>query len=220
MTAQERYVQEVISALPRDERLRRQIEMEVRSHIAERMEHGETAEAAMSQLGDPVQLAESYLSAVPLVSASFLSRAGAKILDLVIYLLAVAPVALMAWFAFEVGGDVLVPLLPRILLVICLILIVPGFCLYTAIAEHRFSTTVGKSLVGLRVVRESGGRIGFGQALVRQLPLFLEVFWIDVLFALFTDKSQRAFEMVSKTRVVRADVARFPVAIVPRAIAV
>jgi uncharacterized RDD family membrane protein YckC len=217
MTAQERYVQDVIGALPRDERLRRQIEMEVRSHIAERMEHGETAEAAMRQLGDPVQLAESYLAAVPLVSASFLSRAGAKILDLVIYLLAVAPVALMAWFAFEVSGEALVP---GILLVICLILIVPGFCLYTAIAEHRFSTTVGKSLAGLRVVRESGGRIGFGQALVRQLPLFLEVFWIDVLFALFTDKSQRAFEMVSKTRVVRADVARSPVAIVPRAIAV
>jgi len=28
------------------------------------------------------------------------------------------------------------------------------------------------------------------------------VFWIDVLFALFTEKHQRAFEILSKTRVV------------------
>jgi len=28
------------------------------------------------------------------------------------------------------------------------------------------------------------------------------VFWIDVLFALFTERSQRAFELLSKTRVV------------------
>jgi uncharacterized RDD family membrane protein YckC len=50
----------------------------------------------------------------------------------------------------------------------------------------------------------SGARISVGQAIVRQLPMFLQVYWIDVLFALFTDKSQRAFEMLSKTRVVRA----------------
>ena len=43
-----------------------------------------------------------------------------------------------------------------------------------------------------------------GQAIVRQLPMFLQVYWIDVMFALFTERSQRAFEMLSKTRVVRA----------------
>ena len=32
--------------------------------------------------------------------------------------------------------------------------------------------------------------------------MFLQVYWIDVLFALFTDKNQRAFELLSKTRVV------------------
>jgi uncharacterized RDD family membrane protein YckC len=79
-----------------------------------------------------------------------------------------------------------------------------GFCLYTAIAEYRFGTTIGKHLLGLRVVRESGAGIGFGQSVVRQLPAFLQVGWIDVLFALFTDRRQRAFELLSKTRVVRA----------------
>ena len=51
---------------------------------------------------------------------------------------------------------------------------------------------------------ESGARISVGQAIVRQLPMFLQVYWIDVMFALFTERSQRAFEMLSKTRVVRA----------------
>jgi uncharacterized RDD family membrane protein YckC len=38
---------------------------------------------------------------------------------------------------------------------------------------------------------------------VRNLPIFMQIFWIDALFALFTDRSQRAFELLSKTRVVR-----------------
>ena len=53
------------------------------------------------------------------------------------------------------------------------------------------------------MVRETGARISLAQAIVRQLPMFLQVLWIDALFALFTDKSQRAFELLSKTRVVR-----------------
>jgi len=36
------------------------------------------------------------------------------------------------------------------------------------------------------------------------LPAVLQVGWIDAMFALFTEKSQRAFEMLSKTRVVVA----------------
>ena len=58
--------------------------------------------------------------------------------------------------------------------------------------------------LGLRVVRESGARISIWQSIVRQLPLMLEVFWVDVLFALFTERHQRAFELLSKTRVVRS----------------
>ena len=53
------------------------------------------------------------------------------------------------------------------------------------------------------MVTEAGARISTGQAIVRNLPWMLEVFWIDALFALFTDRKQRAFELLSKTRVVR-----------------
>jgi len=43
----------------------------------------------------------------------------------------------------------------------------------------------------------------FGQAVVRQLPVFLQIFLIDALFALFIERHQRAFEMLSRTRTVR-----------------
>ena len=75
--------------------------------------------------------------------------------------------------------------------------------IYPVVAEAKYGTTIGKRLFGLRVVRESGSRISTGQAIVRNLPWVLEVFWIDALFALFTDRSQRAFELLSKTRVVK-----------------
>jgi uncharacterized RDD family membrane protein YckC len=74
--------------------------------------------------------------------------------------------------------------------------------IYPVVAEAWFGKTVGKHLMGLRVVRESGARIGLGQSFVRQLPVLLQVIWVDALFALFTDRRQRAFELLSKTRVV------------------
>jgi uncharacterized RDD family membrane protein YckC len=89
------------------------------------------------------------------------------------------------------------------ILVVCVLglaVVLPG---YPIVAEYRFGETVGKHLLGLRVVRESGGRISFGQSIVRQLPAFFQVFWIDAMFALFTERHQRAFELLSKTRVVR-----------------
>ena len=101
MTAAERYVADVIARVPYDTRLREQIAMEVRSHIAERVEHGETEEAAIRQLGDPVTLADSYLAAIPLESATFLSRAAAKLIDVALYCAVVAPFGIAAVFEEE-----------------------------------------------------------------------------------------------------------------------
>ena len=56
--------------------------------------------------------------------------------------------------------------------------------------------------MGIHVVRESGARISLGQALLRQLPFFGQFFFIDALFALFTERRQRAFELLTKTRAV------------------
>ena len=78
------------------------------------------------------------------------------------------------------------------------------FWVYTVVAEWQSGQTIGKRLFGIIVVRENGARISGGQAVVRQLPVLCQFYWIDVLFAFFTERGQRAFELLSKTRVVVA----------------
>jgi uncharacterized RDD family membrane protein YckC len=197
MSVEQVYVDRVITRLPQDVKLREQVAMELRSHIAERVEHGHTVEDALQQLGDPVVLAESYLAAVPLIPGSFWRRAAARLIDFFGVLSLAVPVVLVVALtvrpelAFFIG-----------VAVVLTVLIVGS--IYPVIAEYRYGKTVGKHLMGLRVVRESGARISFGQSVVRQLPMLSQVWWIDMLFALFTDKHQRAFELLSKTRVVVA----------------
>jgi len=185
------YVAQVLDRLPPGSEIRSQVEMEVRSHVAERVEHGEAVDAALKHLGDPVTLADSYLAAVPLVPVPFWTRVWAKLIDFALAAVVIGPIL---WLEMRSGGLAFVATG-----VFLLALAFPG---YPILAEYRFATTVGKHVFGLRVVRESGARISLGQSFVRQLPMVFEVFWIDALFALFTDRHQRAFELLSKTRVV------------------
>lgn len=197
MTADD-YVNKVLAILPETMPQREQIAAELRSHIAERLSHGHPLDDVLRQLGDPAKLANSYLSAEPLVSASFGARALAKIVDAVGVFAVICPVAYLISLLVPEGFGPIVMLLVGIgggsLLM----------GLYTMASEYGQGQTIGKRIQGIRVVTENGARISMEQAIVRQLPMFIQVFWIDAMFALFTDRSQRAFEMLSKTRVVRA----------------
>ena len=194
------YVDTVLAILPETMPHREQIAAELRSHIAERLAHGHSLDDVLHQLGDPVTLAQSYLSAEPLVSAPFGSRAIAKIVDAIIVVLVMCPAT---WYLSGLAPRDFRPVAAIFVAVVGSALV---FGIYTMVSEYRGGKTVGKHLRGLRVVSENGARISMGQAFVRQLPMFLQVFWIDAMFALFTDRSQRAFEMLSKTRVVRSPV--------------
>jgi uncharacterized RDD family membrane protein YckC len=199
MRTPDQYIDHVIGLLPSATPMRTQIATELRGHIAERVSHGHSVEEVLLLLGDPVRLAESYLSSVPLVAASFGTRAAAKLIDVATVLVAVTP---LAWILGNVVPWELVPA------VIIWVVIGGGsllFAPYTVFTERAYGRTLGKRLLGVRVVTESGLRIGLGQSVVRQLPMFLQIYAIDVLFALFTEKSQRAFEMLSKTRVVESE---------------
>jgi uncharacterized RDD family membrane protein YckC len=196
MTAEE-YIDHVLDQMPLDMPSRAEIATELRGHIAERVESGQPIDVVLIQLGDPATLAASYLAAEPLDSAPAGRRIAAKAVDIGLALAVVVPLGaamLARWgWGMIVGLPLLVFLGGSLL-----------FGAYTIIAEARWGRTFGKKWLDLRVVRESGARISFGQAIVRQLPMFLQVFWIDALFALCTDKHQRAFELLSKTRVVSA----------------
>jgi uncharacterized RDD family membrane protein YckC len=193
MTATDDYVSRVLSFLPRATPEREKIALELQSHIAERLANGQPEDSVLRQLGDPAQLAESYLSAVP---APFLARAGAKAIDVALAVAIVVPTLAVSWFYMP---EAFFPWA----LVGCMLAGSLGFCVYTVAAEYRMGRTIGKRIAGLHVVRESGAPISLGQAFVRLLPVAFQFYWVDVLFALFTERHQRAFELLSKTRVVR-----------------
>lgn len=195
MTRADQFVQRVMDALPSGTPAREQIAAELRANIEDRVARGQSLDDVLQQLGDPVTLAESYLEAVPLISAPFGRRAAAKAIDALLIMAFILPViGMLIWL----GSDWIRPEL--IIIGIMCTGTLAGF--YLVAAEAHYGYTVGKYLMGLRVVRESGARISIGQAIVRQLPMFFQVYWIDILFALFTDRRQRAFELLSKTRVV------------------
>jgi uncharacterized RDD family membrane protein YckC len=146
-------------------------------------------------------LAESYLSSIPLVPASFLERVVAKVIDYFISALPIVPIFFLIRVGLlETNRSFWVPTV----IAFAIAAVMMSLPVYTMFFEYLLGYTLGKRLFNLRVVRESGARIGMGQAFVRQLPFVGQVFMIDALFALFTDKKQRAFEMASKTRVVKS----------------
>jgi uncharacterized RDD family membrane protein YckC len=196
----DQYIDAVTSYLPQATPRRAQIGIELRGHIAERVANGTPLDEVLRQLGDPRALAESYLAEVPLTAAPHGRRILAKIVDVVLIIGMFVALALPAGLTALKAGEQWVP----IALIVATMAsgILAG--LYTVVLEWRYGYTVGKYLTGLLVVRESGARISFGQSVVRQLPVCLQVGWVDALFALFTDKRQRAFELLSKTRVVAA----------------
>jgi uncharacterized RDD family membrane protein YckC len=201
MNQMDDYVRRVVDRMPSGTPQRSQIERELKSTITERLEQGQPIDHVLRQLGDPAVLAQSYLAEVPLVAGSIGARFLAKLIDVAFVVAAVAP---FAWFAGSMLRAFTGSLEGGLLASLFIEGIAVGllFGLYTAIAEWRYGKTVGKHVMGLRVVDESGAQIGLGQALVRQLAQVANIFWIDAFFALFTTHQQRAFELLSKTRVV------------------
>lgn len=205
MNPEETYVRNVLRhVLPGP--VRQQIEAELRGHIADRIERGGSVAEALRSLGDPRALAESYLSAVPLRNPPLGRRALAKIVDLVIVMLLPCAVFIGWWTtaADEPSESVWIAWAAAYLLALGI------SCWYPILLEALTGRTLGKRLFGLQVVTEKGGRIGIGRSIVRQLPVLFQVTLIDALFALFTDRRQRAFELLSKTRVVDVSEAAEP----------
>ena len=201
MTTADHYIAQVLAALPPTVPSRTQIADELRGHIAERLDAGMPLEGVLTQLGPPDQLAQAYLANTPMPAADFGARAVAKVIDVAVVVGAACAPAL-AVLAF-------VPAEARFFAVVAGLLAASlGFPIYTIVAEWRTGQTIGKRRYGLYVVRESGLPIGLGVAIVRQLGLLLQVFWIDAIFALFTTRRQRAFEMLSKSCVVQGPTPR------------
>jgi uncharacterized RDD family membrane protein YckC len=77
---------------------------------------------------------------------------------------------------------------------------------YFAIMEGRYGQTLGKMALGIKVVREDGGRIGTREAVLRTLMRIVDSigsYLVAFITVLISGKNQRLGDMVAKTLVVR-----------------
>lgn len=196
------YIEEVLACVPFPEQ-RDRIERE----LFARLDPGISVEQAIATYGHPRDVAEFYLASVPLESAPFLRRLAAAMIDLPSVIGVGILIFYFLWKSLWFGEQSFIAslLIGNPLAVglgfLTLMFMSP---MYYIIAETWTGQSVGKAIMGLRTVRESGAKISVGQAIVRQIPLFFNFYVLDAVVALFTKRKQRLFELISKTRVVRA----------------
>lgn len=201
-TAAQDYIDEVLACVPSSEQ-RQRIEMELRSRLDPRI----STEQAIATYGHPREVAEFYLASVPLESAPFVRRAIAALIDIPSVMATGILILYFLWKTFWIGDQSFIASAlvgNPIAIGLCFLTLTLMSPMYYVVSETWLSQTVGKAVMGIRTVRESGAKITIGQAVVRQLPLVLSIYVLDAAFALFTKKKQRLFEIISKTRVVRA----------------
>ncbi len=203
------YIQSVMRNIHAPATQRERIESDLRSHLQEASSEGEPAQNVIARMGDPIQVAGEFMAEMPLRYAAFWRRVAAFTIDLLVIFAVAAVLALVA-----VGALNLLPRNPIGLdWAAGALLIAFGFgtaaaclgmiLLYFPILEGRFGQTLGKRLLGIWVLQETGLPIGYKQALLRRLSYYFELLAVDALFIPFTEKHQRAFDIVARTVVIR-----------------
>src|SRR4051812_18985400 len=201
-TQAQNYIDEVLGCVPGAQE-RQRIEMELQVRLDPRI----SVEQAITTYGHPRDVAEFYLATEPMQSAPLFRRLIAALID---FPSVIATGVLFFYFAWKLVGFGNQSFIAAVLvgnplaIALCFTTLFLMSPMYYIVAETWTSQTVGKAIMGIRTVRESGARITVGQAVVRQIPLFFGFYLFDALFALFTKKKQRLFELISKTRVVKA----------------
>jgi hypothetical protein len=142
MTAAEQYIDRVVNRIPHGMPLREQVALELRALIAERLERGQSIEQILLQLGNPDVLADSYLSALPLVNATFWPRVAAKLIDwiavwtVVGFVVGIGVVAAMLLVGSTESQDDTRGLLLFLAIAACILALVLVMPTYFAITEY------------------------------------------------------------------------------------
>ena len=212
MTALDEYVRQVLQHVPPASPERQRIEIDLRAHLEETLAAEGSAPATFERMGAPVEVARAYLADVPLHYTAVWKRLVAVLFDLLVGVVLIGGIFLLIGLNLfgmaAVGGQdaslawaamIIIPMLAAAFVL---------SIVYFPVLEARFGQTAGKWLLGMHVVKEDGTSIGAWDAIVRRIPFFLEFFWIDGIVALFTERRQRAFDLVARTVVV--DVQREP----------
>ena len=211
MKLEDRYIDDVMRSVFAAAEDRERLEADLRSHFAEAEATGRAPREVIEGLGTPEEVAAAFNAEREFQYASFWQRLVAFFGDaglLMFFVLPLLGLGLMAGVVGEEpGGIAFVWLIPFGLLFLAIL----GLGIfYFPLLEAHYGKTLGKRLMRLRVVRESGSPIGLGQAFVRRLSFYFDMLWVDALFVFFTDKNQRALDIVAKTVVAQEPGERTP----------
>lgn len=183
----------------------------------------EDVEAALADSEDPKEVASGYMKAYvsSLARAGILSRSMAFIIDIILLIITVLVViglltlplipVFPGGFMFNGSSDDGItfsnPIAGIVFSSIWAIGVLVTTIFYFVVLEGRFGYTPGKWLLGLRVLKEDGTRIGYVDSLLRNLPKLLgssSVLVLDALLMviLFRKDRQRGFDKIARTIVV------------------
>lgn len=185
----------------------------------------EDARAAKASISSPRETAECFMKsyATNLKKAGLLARGAALIIDgvilCVLVLIIMSPIfGFMLFTGMPVDDDgshevwfyTLSPVL-KALFITTVFTVMPAFAIvifgYYFVLEGHFGRTPGKYVMGLRVLRTDGTKIGYKEAILRNLSKYNNyLFALDVLILLifFYKQKQRGFDRIADTIVVHA----------------
>jgi uncharacterized RDD family membrane protein YckC len=210
MSAIDRFLQDVTHRIAPGMPGVSRLEADLGSHLRQRVEAGEEEDAAIARMGAPSEVVSGFLEAAAPPIASPRARLGAFLFDVGLGATAFAAVAAPAAWLLAPGTaaeqlETGVPAAIGIALVTTAILMFLAALLYFPVFEALFGQTAGKRVFGIVVARENGERVGAGAAFVRRIPFAFDIWPFDAAFLLFTARRQRAFDLVAKTIVFRAE---------------
>jgi len=196
----DRYIDDVMRNVFATSEDRERLEADLRSHFAAGEAEGRRPREIIDGLGTPAEVAAAFNAERQMDYAGFWQRFVAFIGDIGLLTWFTVPVLCLGFLMGVVGeepGEVAI-----VWFVLCGLLflaLVGIWIFYFPLLEGHSGKTLGKHLMRIRVVRENGAPIGLGQAFVRRLSLYFDMLLIDALFIPFTDKRQRALDIIAKT---------------------
>jgi len=199
MNQKEHYLHEVRSQVLATPEERDRFIEDLRTHFTEGESRGDSTVQIIDRLGSAEAVAAAFNAERKLEYAGFWIRLAAFLGDMSVFILMAVPIVFLA-LATEVAN------VPKPIAIPSIALFALGFIgvalLYFPLLEARFGKTLGKRFMRIRVIRENGGNISVGQGFVRRLALYFELLVPDAIFIPFTDKKQRALDILAKTVVI------------------
>jgi uncharacterized RDD family membrane protein YckC len=204
MKPMDRYIDDVMRHVFATQEDQDRLKNDLRSHFVEGEAAGREPRDIILSLGTPEEVAAAFNAEREFRYASFWERLFAFFGDCGILLIIILPVLALGLLGGVVGSEP--NQLSLFWIFVCFlffIALVGVGIFYFPLFESHYGKTPGKHLMRIRVRRENGALISLGQAFVRRLSFYFDMLWIDALFIPFTDKHQRALDIVAKTVVAR-----------------